>query len=244
MRKSMVSRLVRVMAPVALASVTLGGCNMWYLVDRHFTAATIATAHKDVFVLSYDARTGTVDVSAPSVNADSNNRGVFWPAGQHAARDGETCARWKDEDHATKVVANIQEGAALRVHTNRDGSLNAITVTRNVWLDGSWIFNVNMWHVDDTYHPGLTTVLGANLHAVFGNSPRLPWDLCAKVVGSRLSFVVWPASQAKPAYGDATHSGTVTLPPNEVYAGYFGVYVGHLASGQSVDYDEMSVTRR
>jgi len=239
-----IGRVLRSGLPIALASVILGSCNMWYVVDPHFTTATISTAHKDVFVLAYSSRSGSVDVSAPSVNTDSNNRGAFWPAGQSPTRDGETCTRWKAEDHGTEVVANIQEGAALRVRTNRDGSVDAITVTRNVWFDGSWIFNVNMWHVTNTFDPGLTTVLGANLHAVFGKVPRLPWDICAKVEGSKLSFVVWPSRQTRPAYGDVTHGGTVSLPSNEVYAGHFGNYVGHLAPGQSIDYDQMKVTTK
>jgi hypothetical protein len=237
------TRPVRTCLLVGVVAIVLAGCNMWYRVDPYFTAATISTGQRDVFLLGYNATSGTVDVSAPAENTDSNNRGAFWPEGQTPTRDGETCARWKSENHGTNIAVNIQEGVALRVRNNVDGSLDAITVTRDVWLGAPWVFNVNMWHVVDTYHPGLTSVLGANLRSAFGNVPNLPWSICAKVVGAKLSFIVWARqNQPKPEYGDATHGGTVTLPSNYVYIGHIGWYAGHLAPGQSVDYDHLQVT--
>ena len=242
MPQSLIRRIVRGAAPIVLASVMLGGCNMWYIVDPHFTAVTISTAHRDVFVLAYDARSCSVDVSAPSVNTDSNNRGVFWPTRQHPVRDGETCARWTDEDHATKVAANIQEGAALRVRTNRDGSLDAITVTRNVWLDG--LVDLQREHVARHRHlpPGPHDGVGCKPARRLRGLPETPLEALRQGRRCQVELRRLAAGGARPAYGDATHGGTITLPPNEVFAGHFGVYVGHLAPGQSVDYDEMTVT--
>jgi hypothetical protein len=198
----------------------------------------ISSVGHDTYAMTYVR--SALQVNAAPTNTDHNNRALFWPAAQHTSRDGEVCAQWKTEDHATQIVPNIQEGLAFRVRNNADGSLDAITLTRNVWFDASWHFNVNLWHVVDTSRPGLTNMLGADLRSQFGNFPNLPWGICGKVMGRTLTFVVWRAGrEAKPAYGSKTNGGTVTLPTNYVYRGNFGWYAGHLAKGQSVDFDEL-----
>ena len=242
----LIRRLLRTGLPVALASLRSPAaiCGIWSIPTSRRQRSRRRTRTSSFSPDS--AQSVSVEVSAPLGNADSNNRGVFWSAGQTPSRDGETCARAgkpRIMAHASPPTSKRERRCAVR--KNADGSLDAITVTRNVWLDGSWIFNVNLWHVTDTYKPGLTTMLGANLHATLGDVPSLPWDMCAKVVGSKLSFIIWLSQrQAKPAYGDVDYGGTVTLPPNEIFVGQFGIYVGHLAPGQSVDYDQMRVTRR
>jgi hypothetical protein len=216
---------------------------MWTQTDTHFTSATISQAGNDVYSLSYSPHAHSVQVSAPAeANTNSNNRGVFWPKNELALRDGESCARWSAEDGGHRVIPNIQEGLALRVRNNDDGSLDAITITRNVWGEVPWIFNVNLWHVGDPHKPGLQNLVGANLQQVFGPEPSLPWRICAKVAAKQLSFVVWlDGRESRPHYGDKTHGLVVTLPPNYVYAGTYGWYAGHLTRGQSVTYDGLTV---
>lgn len=231
---------------VALLAVSLSGCNamsMWTQADAHFSSATISQAGNDVYSLSYSAGAHSVEVQAPAQrNTDANNRGVFWPSSEPALRDGESCARWSAEDRGRRVVPNIQEGLALRIRSNDEGSLDAITITRNMWGDVPWIFNVNLWHVADPHKPGLTNVTGANLQRVFGPEPSLPWRICGRVTGNQLSFVVWlDGRESRPRYGDATHGMVVTLPTRYVYAGTYGWYAGHLARGQSVTYDDLTV---
>ena len=46
-----------------------------------------------------------------------------------------------------------------------------------------------------------------------------PWSICARVVGDVVSFVAWPTGSPRPEWDDATHGGSVSLPPGFSAAG-------------------------
>jgi hypothetical protein len=227
-----------------LLTLVLSGCGLWSSVDSNFSTAVLTREPADdTYALAYNGATKAATVTAASSNTGGNSRGLFWPSGQAAARDAETCARWSTENGGTNVVPSIQEGGALRIRTNGDGSVDAITVTRNVMFGAVWIYNEHIW--DTNRSPSFTQLGSVNLENVFrprGTLQPLPWNVCAKTEGTTLSFVAWLNGTTKPAYGDNTHGGSVTLPAEYVYAGNFGWYAGHLEAGQSVTFDRLSAT--
>lgn len=70
--------------------------------------------------------------------------------------------------------------------------------------------------------------------------PPHPWRMCARAVGSTLSFIVWPTTHAEPAWDDARYGGSVTLPTGWSAAGKPGWYAGHLLPGESMVYDDLT----
>jgi hypothetical protein len=178
---------------------------------------------------------GYATISAAASNSGGNTRTVWWDDSQTALTDEQSCATWVSQTNALN-----QQGAALRVTDNR-----AITVTKNIWGYAAWIFNVHAW---DTSKPGVGTLLASfDLGSVFlsggYNALALPWDLCARVTGSTLAFLAWVHGQPQPAWSDASHSGTVTLPAEWVNAGSGGFYTGHLQPGDEVMFSNLSARR-
>jgi hypothetical protein len=202
-------------------------------VDATLAAFPITPERTDVFGLS--ASSGAVTASAPGSNAGGNTRVVFSRRSDATATDEQSCATWSSDSGRRN-----QEGAALRVHA-ANGGIKAITVTKNVWLAASWIFNVHVW---DTSAPPVGTQIGQfDLGSVFNPHSQLvplPWTLCARVVGSVVSFIVWPTNQPQPAWNDPTHGGSVTLPPGYSDAGAACWYIGHLAPGDTAVFTSLS----
>jgi hypothetical protein len=152
-------------------------------------------------------------LSAGASNSGGNTRTVWWDDSQSGLTDEQSCATWVSETNAID-----QQGAALRITNDR-----AITVTKNIYLYGTWIFNVHVWDSS-----GETQLASFDLASVFrldgNNVVALPWDLCARVTGNTLTFIAWVDGQPQPT----SHGGTVTLPGGWVYAGAAGFYTGHL----------------
>lgn len=236
-----------VIAVVAFLSAC-GPSGMWSSYDATFKVSTLTQDPGDGFTLGWNATTATATVTAAATNTAGNSRGLFWPANQTATLDGETCARWSSEDGGTATTGNIQEGAALRVRVNADGTTDALTVTKNVWASAVYIFNTHTWHADGTQNTQLTLIGQKNLANVFDTSgdpaaPNpLPWHLCAETSGTQLRFEAWREDETRPAYGDTTHGDDVNVPAPYVYAGAFGWYAGHLQASQSVTFDQLATT--
>jgi hypothetical protein len=234
----------RAIVQAVILSLALAGCGIWGSVDSSFSTATLThEPANDTYALAYNNGSGAATITADGANTGGNNRGVFFPAGQATRQDAETCAHGSLENAGSTVVPNVQRGAALRIRTNGDGSVDAITVTRNIFYGAVWIFNEHIWNTNRS--PSYTQLGGVDLRPVFdpsGDGARpapLPWDICAKTVGSTLSFVAWLDGTPKPAYGDSTHGGSIALPAEYVYPGNYGWYVGHLTAGQSVTFDHL-----
>jgi outer membrane protein assembly factor BamB len=202
-------------------------------VDATLAAFPVTPDGTDVFGLSVSA--GAVTASAPGSNVGGNSRSVFSRRADATATDEQSCATWSSDSGRQD-----QEGAALRVHA-ANGGIKAITVTKNVWLAASWIFNVHVW---DTSAPPVATQIGQfNLGSVFNPNNQLvplPWTLCARVVGSALTFIVWPTNQPTPAWNDPTHGGSVTLPSGYSDPGAACWYIGHLNPGDSAVFTSLS----
>jgi len=172
--------------------------------------------------------TGNASVAAAGSNGGGNTRTVWWSSAQNPLTDQQSCATWSSESGAID-----QQGAALRVTPER-----AITVTKNIWLYGTWIFNVHVWGTS-----GGTQLASFDLSSVFrrnGQVIALPWDLCARVVGATLSLEVWVDGQSQPPWGDTSHGGTVNLPAGWVYPGTAGFYTGHLQPGDRAVFSHLT----
>lgn len=226
-------RALSVFALVFAAACTPG----WTPIAAGYEGAFITPEGNDVFGL---AVSGTaVRMKAPTTNLGGNTRGLFWRSGAVATADQEVCATW-----ASHSGDGRQEGVALRVRSSQ-GRTRAITVTNNVAFGARWGFNVHV--MDSGSSTPYIKVGGYVLDDVFlpdgpGTTrlPPHPWRMCARVVGSVVSFVVWPTTHVEPAWDDARYGGSVTLPAGWGTAGKPGWYAGHLRPGESMVYDDLT----
>jgi hypothetical protein len=183
---------------------------------------------------------GVIRMSAPATNTGSNLREVFWPTGQPSFRDGQVCATWQYES-----TRSVQEGIALRIVTGLDSRVMSLTVDKNVWAGVSWVLWVVGW---DTATPEVFTgIANKDVSAVVapsGDYEPLPWRVCARVIGSALTFKIWvPAREGEPSWTDPTHTGTATIPAKWTVPGKFGWYVGHVPPAGSARYGNLRVWR-
>jgi hypothetical protein len=168
--------------------------------------------------------------------AGGNLRQIFWPADNPAVPDSESCAVWGAE-----TGPNVQQGAALRI-TQSGGRTRAITVTKNIFYGATWIFNFHVW--DTAQSPAFTQIGATNLYSTLvkaGIVTPLPWNFCARVIGSALEFKVWPVAEPlEPAWGDPTHGGRVILPAGWGAAGKAGWFVGHIQPGNTAVFTNLA----
>jgi Calx-beta domain len=182
---------------------------------------------------------GTVESSANAPVLSSNDRVVFWPSTEVPAADQESCATWSSQQPTQARGVTTQEGLALRVAT-ADGVTRALTVTKDVWANANYVVNVHEWNTSwaQPFQLLASVNLGGYLASGGAVSP-LPWDVCARVVGTTLQFEVWLDGQTPPAWGDTTQGATVQLGAGWDYPGAAGWYVGHLAAGASTTYTNL-----
>jgi hypothetical protein len=164
-----------------------------------------------------------------------NLREVFWPADNPIVADSQSCAIW-----SAATDPNLQQGAVLRIVQN-GSHVRAITVTKNIWLNATWIFNFHVW--DNTQSPAFTQFGQTNLQNLLvhnGIVTPLPWHFCARVIGNVVEFKVWTATETEPAWGDTTHGGQATLPAGWSAPGAAGWFIGHLHPNDSATFTDMT----
>lgn len=173
--------------------------------------------------------------TAPSSNTGSNSRWVFHSPAAAITQDEGACAT------VTHSGLPVQEGVALRVTSEASGRTRAITVTKNVWGDASWFYNVHVW---DTADSTPLRQLGAfDMSAALqrvGAQPSSVPRLCARVIGDRVELKVWPATTLEPAWGDPVSTRSVRVDPEWVHAGAAGWYIGHLPPGGWAELTQMT----
>jgi hypothetical protein len=175
---------------------------------------------------------GVVSVSDASGTESGNSRQVVAGLGTQPRQDGGSCITiYGPLDNQT------QPGVALRIRT--DGArTRAITVTDNIIWGARNGFNVHLADsAGPTFADQMRLVTGF-FPTGFATSPTdlppLPWRLCARVTGQQVQAKVWaPARVAEPAYSDSRFAMTTTVPPDWVFAGLPGFYMGHVASGET-----------
>ena len=188
---------------------------------------------------SFDGATNAVTVSAPTGNQSGNLRTVFWKSDAAVERNATTCATWDSESSDL-----LQQGAALRISPRADGSVRAITLTKNVYPYGSWIFNTHVWDSATGRMQGVASISLQSALSIPGDPPviqPLPWRVCARVEGLTLRFKAWRLAEREPAWGDRRSGGTVRLPRSAPRSGYTGWYAGHLHPGMTATYTDLDV---
>ena len=127
-----------------------------------------------------------MDALALPTNTGGNLRSLFWPDKAPVVADSQTCALWTSQSDGL-----VQQGAALRIRQSNTGRVRAITVTKNIFLGASWIFNFHTW---DTARPGVFEPFGEpkKIPALVGTGAPapLPWQFCARIVGQVIEFKV------------------------------------------------------
>jgi hypothetical protein len=110
-------------------------------------------------------------------------------------------------------------------------------VTHNIWGGARWIINVHLW--DSAVGPEPFRLLAqydmSEVLTADGRELPRPWTICAEAAGQRLRFGVWAAAVGEPDWDDPSHVRETTLPPEAVFAGRAGWFIGHLpASGRAI----------
>jgi hypothetical protein len=201
------------------------------------------TSSSNQAVLTPDGPNGYRFVSAPantaaaSIDSSGGNlRQLFWPSDNPVLPDTESCAIWGAESGPL-----VQQGAALRIVQN-GSRVRAITVTKNIFYNATWIFNFHVW--DTAQSPAFTPIGATNLYNTLvhaGVVTPLPWHFCARVIGNTLEFKVWPVAEPlEPAWGDPTHGGKVQLPAGWSAPGKAGWYIGHIQPNNTAVFTNLS----
>jgi hypothetical protein len=232
-------RRLRFAATVVALVLVLAACEK----VRVQTYGATSTSPSQQATLTRDGPDGYRFVSAPANTAAAaidrsggELRQLFWPGDNPVVPDSESCAIWGAESGPL-----VQQGAALRIVQNGT-RVRAITVTKNIFYGATWIFNFHLW--DTAQSPPFTIIGATNLEGTLrraGVVTPLPWHFCARVIGTKLEFKVWPVAEPlEPAWGDRTHGGSVTLPPGWQAPGKAGWYVGHLEPNQLAVYNALA----
>ena len=122
----------------------------------HEQVLTANGADTYTYTYTFASTAGDIDVVALGTNTGGNLRAVMWPSDGPEDSDAESCATWSA---ASGDI--VQMGAVLRARAMPDGSVRAVTVTQNIWLGGTWIFNVHVW--DTALSPGGRIVKSVDL---------------------------------------------------------------------------------
>lgn len=201
-----------------------------------YRAGTITPDGEDHYLITPQG-TG-FDVSAPTSNTSTNLRRAVVLTSTPLSVDQQACATWPGPSGS-----GIQPGLVLRAEL-APSYTRAIMVTNNVLFGARTGFNVHV--ADSRTQPPYTLVGQVTLPDSVGPDPfhqePLPWRLCARVQARHLELKVWPTANVagEPAWNDPTYTRAVTVPANWVIAGQPGVYVGHLARGESTRFRDLS----
>lgn len=185
----------------------------------------------DYFVFSPKA--DSVIVRAPESNTGSNSRVWFWRKDAPFSANQQSCATFGDSPWPT------QEGVVLRLRIG-NGEGRGITVMKNVFGDPTPVFNVHVWDTSKPVDGGRFTLVSSSDMSAVLSASSYPWSMCARVVGSEVTFKVWPANQATPSWNDTTHVRSTTLPPGWGAPGVPGIYVGHVSAGRTATFSGLS----
>jgi Calx-beta domain len=212
---------------------------------RSYRAATLTQvesrtgASGDTYAVA--ATSGGSTISTSQVVRRPDDRMVFWPSSESPEADEESCATWSSQTPSESPLVHIQEGLVLRAATE-DGVTRAITVTRNVYANAFWVFNVHVWNTVNPAPFDLIDQVSLATYFETNGGDAVPIDVCARVVGDALQFEVWRVGDRPPAWGTSVganaQGGTVALPAGWDYPGEAGWYVGHLPADADAVYTD------
>ena len=211
---------------------------------RGYAAATltqvVTLAHPTGDTYRVDGAGGTSQLAANGAIAGANDRIAFWPKGEPASVNEESCATWSSQDPVQGPGVITQEGLTLRL-SSHDGVTRAITITKNVYgapksTTSNFILDVLLWN---TSHPTQWNKIGDVIIENYldeSHDTQLPWNVCARVVASTVQVEMWLPDQQPPSWTNDVQGGTFQLPIGWDFAGMAGWYIGHLATGATATY--------
>lgn len=170
---------------------------------------------------------GTVVVSAPETSG-VNEREFFWEETSPEEPDATVCGTFST-GHGID-----QQGIVLRLN-DANGTIRAITVTRNVIFGDSRAFNFHLWNTSDADQP--FTLFGQTILPFLPYAPAVyPLNMCARTVTTtnQAQFVVWTPGQSQPPWGDPNQGGEATIPVGSPSSGREGFFAGHVIGGTSM----------
>jgi hypothetical protein len=222
---------------LSLVAVVLAACGPGMRpIDPSFTAGILTPDGNDTYALTVTG--DIVKITAPTTNTGGGTRAAFWRTADPSSANHESCGTWISYGSKGR-----QQGAVLRARS-ANGRTTAITVTNNVTFGARWGFNIHVMDsgAADPYHK----IGGFLLEEVFRPNgpgttavPPHPWRMCARVVGSVVSFIVWPLTHPEPAWDDPRYGGSVTLPSGWGASGKPGWYIGHLDPGDAAGFTDL-----
>ena len=167
---------------------------------------------------------------------DWNRREVFTRTRTRRSTNHEVCATWRSQSTWT-----MQQGLAVRVRESRH-RLRAVTVTKNVFANFFWVFNLHTWDTRRSGDPW--RLVGqfdmSDVVAPHGRLLSFPWRVCLRVRGRAVSFKVWlPRREPDPGWADAGHVRQSRLSARYVFAGLPGWYVGHFRARRTTVFSRL-----
>jgi hypothetical protein len=195
------------------------------------TTARLTTDGSDAYG-STSTPTGMV-TSAPTSNTGANLRMVGFKKESPTSVNQEACATWTEGDAGIS-----QPGVALRIAA-APSRVRAITVTNNILYGARRVFNI---HLGDT--TAKTNMVPVGSRSFEWAPAPLPWRFCARAEGTHITMKVWPVAGVAsiPGWDDPAFTAKASVPPEWVYAGRPGWYVGHLAAGQRLVSSDLAVS--
>lgn len=201
------------------------------------------------------AQRGTATTGATSTTLPV--AGTPWTAGQ-----------WAGSGVGVQYYVTITSGTGLgqtrRIASNTTGALTidsawsvtptsgnsfdiwsynsrAVTLTQNVAFNAHALFNVHVW--DNNAYGAVGQVdLGSYLKPG-GTYVQFPWYVKTRLRGSTLDFAVWKGSDPETAYGTSGRSASFTIPAGWEGAGMSGLYLGHLAANDYLEFENLQIVR-
>lgn len=196
---------------------------------------------------------------------------AFWPAEQPERADQQVCVTWDSvvdgstPESSAELLADRTSihlpGLALRVRPGVDGAgSRAITITQSVHRAQMSLFDVNLVRADVSGTNALgfpapieifdfRDVLGEATGFTESGEGEIqttlappPWHVCAQVVGTTLSMMVWVDGENQPSWDDEDRVQEVKLARHLVYEGYAGAYEQGLSPGYTSTFTGLEVT--
>lgn len=193
----------------------------------------------------YDHTSNVVTATSPIAEPSTTVREVFWLPQSEPSTDQQVCTTLLDTARSGGRPY-AQPGVALRIAPSGDPgtSPTAISVEQNTFGSATWRFWIHTWQPRDSPRHKFTK--GFSFRPIIrpgGLIQPPPWNLCARVQGTRIDVKLWLAREAEPRWGEPDSTFSTRLPTEWVYPGFAGGYVGHLAPGRSVRFANLDADR-
>jgi hypothetical protein len=175
-------------------------------------------------------------VRASRGDREPNRREVVVDRREPVSRGQLSCATWTRQSDW-----RVQPGLAVRV-VDTGGRVRAVTLTKNIAFGIQTVVNLLTW---DTARRGdpwrvLRQYDVASVVVRDGRLLPLPWRVCLRVEGRRLSFKIWPLGRVdRPGWDQRRYVRHGRLPRSFDIAGRPGWYVGHVPGGGSAVYRDL-----